>query len=996
MPSEGGVPKRISYTDSFRISICAWSEDNSTVYFTSPHQQAFYKHSNIFKISIDGGLPESLELGHAKHISFGSNNRCVIGRNTDGVERWKRYRGGTAGKIWIDNEGKGNFVEWTGVNGNFNCPMWVGERIYFLSDHEGISNIYSIQSDGEDLKKHTNHKNYFAKQANTDGKTIVYAAGGDLYAYSIEEDTSSKIEIEYISPRVQHQRKFVDATGYLQGYAIHPEGHHLVMNTRGKLFDMGNWEGPVIPVHAEGQVRHRNVCYLNSGDGFVYVSDEGGIEHIEIYDKIKQSKRSIDGLDHGRIVKIKVSPDDNYAAIVNHKFELILIDLVKSTMHTIDRAKNLWLDGFNFSPDSKWLTYAVGSSGETCSIKVFNTTDQSVNEISEGDFIDFSPDFSSCGQYIHFLSNRMYNPVYDTVYFDVNFPRTTKACCIPLTKDAMNPFVAVPKTPGEEEDFGPNKEEKKTPEVKIDFDGIVSRIVAMPIKEGNYDKLICADKKVLLLKQPIKGSLDRNIYSNAVKPSGSITCWDFNFQREKTLVDGVSDFSISSKSQTLIYRSANKLRVLSLEADVSSKKGSGNSRKTGWIDLSRVKVPVIPAKEWVQIFGEIWRLQKEQFWVENLSKVDWDVVWNRYRPLADRLGSRAELSDLAWEMQGELGTSHAYEIGGDYRQSRYYGTGFLACDFSYDKKEDAYRIDRILNGDGWNKTYISPLRQPGLNINEGDFIVSINNIPLNASLTPNEVLVNHSGDTLILGIKGQSEKAVRNLHVQTQSAETMVRYRDWVEKKRAYVHEKTNGKIGYVHIPNMAPFGYSEFHRYYLTESKKEGLILDVRYNGGGHVSQLLLEKLNRKQIGYDIARWKEGYDAYPEHAVNGPLVALTNEFAGSDGDIFSHCFKLMKLGPLVGRRTWGGVIGIWPRHFLIDGSVTTQPEFSFWFKDVGFEVENYGTDPDIFVDIAPQDYKAGKDPQLDRSIEEVLKLHQENPPYVPDFGDFPDLSLPS
>jgi tricorn protease len=363
--------------------------------------------------------------------------------------------------------------------------------------------------------------------------------------------------------------------------------------------------------------------------------------------------------------------------------------------------------------------------------------------------------------------------------------------------------------------------------------------------------------------------------------------------------------------------------------------------------------------------------------------------------LVSRVASRAEFSDLMWEMQGELGTSHAYELGGDYKPEPDFAQGFLGADFVYDAEAAGYRLTHIVRGDAWDDDADSPLCEPGLDIAEGDVLLAVAGRRLSRELAPQQALVNLAGERVLLTFAGRAGSAEpRTVTVKTLRSEQPARYRAWVEVNRARVHAATDGRIGYVHIPNMGPSGYAEFHRAFLAEVVHQGLIVDVRYNGGGHVSQLLLEKLARRRIGYDVQRWGMP-ESYPAYAVLGPLVAIANEWAGSDGDIFSHAFKLMKLGPLVGKRTWGGVIGISPKDSLIDGGVTTQPEYSFWFEDVGWGVENYGTDPDIEVEITPEDWVAGRDPQLERAIAEALRLLAENPPLVPDFGNRPRLGLP-
>ncbi|MGK0390003.1 MAG: tricorn protease [Maribacter sp.] len=993
IPAEGGIPKRMTFIAGFKSNICSWSNDGNHIYFSSSYQEPFKKNQTLYQINKNGGLPEKLHLGHGKNISYGTKNRCVIGRNTQGIERWKRYRGGTSGVLWIDNKGKGEFKEWEGIKGNYASPMWIGERIYFISDHEGIANIYSINNNGKDIQQHTEHKDFFCKQATADGKTIVYAAGSDIYQLNITSNKNKKIDIIYHSPRVQCQRKFVDASKYLQGYDIHPKGHSLVINTRGKSFETANWEKIVHNIPAKDGVRQRLVRYMSDGKSFLLVTDENGSEQIEIHHKKNKKITRLKKLNYGRARDIKISPNNKYAAIANHKAQLILINLEKFTSKIIDTSAEIFIEGFNWSKDSQWICYGNRCENHRGNISVYSIKNKVSTIITENDFNDHRPAFSLCGNYIYFLSNRIFNPVYDSVYFDLNFPRSTKPFCIILNKNAENPFLAKPLTPGEEEPD--ESKEQKINTVEIDFENITERIVEMPVKEGIYEDLTVTSKYIITLSQPIQGSLTRNIYSDNVAPIGELKMWDLLMSEEKKIARGVGDFKISSSSETLVYSAGKKLRVLALNPEIKLSCETTPSRKTGWIDLSHIRVPVMPNKEWIQIFDEMWRMQQENYWTEDMSGIDWDKIYQRYRPLVNRIGSRGELSTLAWEMQGELGTSHAYEIGGDYKAAPNYSIGFLGCDFTYDTKTKGYKITHIVNGDNWHPEYASPLKRPGANIEIGDTIIAINHISLDESLSPYEALVNQAGNEVTLTIKsGKKEKIVR---VKTLHDEQKLRYREWIEKNRKYVHEKTNGKVGYVHLPNMAPEGYSEFHRYYEMEAHRGSLIIDVRFNGGGHVSQLILEKLNRKVLGLREARWrKKTTYHYPDHSVYGHMVTLTNEYAGSDGDIFSHSFKMLGLGKLIGRRTWGGVVGIWPRHFLIDGSLTTQPEFASWFNDVGYGVENYGTDPDIFVDIAPQDYKAGIEPQLDRAIEEINAEIKDKPVVYPDFGKRPDLSLPS
>jgi len=531
---------------------------------------------------------------------------------------------------------------------------------------------------------------------------------------------------------------------------------------------------------------------------------------------------------------------------------------------------------------------------------------------------------------------------------------------------------------------------------QIDFEDIHLRVLTVPLPAGIYGQVAGLNKRRVLVTQfPVEGILDKSWLSDEEEPNGTLLIYDFVNAKTETLATKVSDFRLSRDHKTLAYRSGKRLRVIPAGHKPDEKhEQAPPSRESGWIDLSRVRCAVVPTREWQQMYREAWRLQREFFWSADMSGVDWQKVYDRYYPLLERIATRGEFSDLMWEMQGELGTSHCYEFGGDYRQPPRYSVGFLGAQFEWDESAGGYRITHILTGDPWLEDVDSPLNEPGVNARVGEVLLAINGRRLTRAFTPHEALLHHAGVPVELTLQGL-DGSVRTVVTKTLSDEAKLRYRAWVRRNREYVHQRTNGQVGYVHIPDMGAWGFSEFHRGFMAEIARPALIVDVRANGGGSVSPLLLEKLARKRLGYDVPRWGKP-TPYPYDSVMGPIVAITDERAGSDGDMFSHAFKLMKIGVLIGKRTWGGVIGIWPKSVFVDQGLTTQPEYAFWFYDVGWRVENYGTDPDIEVDYAPQDYAAGRDPQLERAVEEILKQIEVNPPRLPDFEPRPKLPLPA
>ena len=1185
MAAAGGPARRMTYLGA-HVRVLGWTPDGAKIVFASNARQPFLRQFALFTVDAhpadpaNGNPIEELPFGPAHAVSFGPGGRAVLGRFTAEPANWKRYRGGTAGQLWIDAQGDGAFSRFlAGLGGNIACPLWVGAgdaaRIYFVSDHEGVGNLYSSRTDGSDLRRHTDHADFYVRNPAGDGQRIVYHAGADLYVFTFASGASRRLDVVFAGPRVQRNRKFTDAARFLDGARLHPTGRALAVTTRGKAFGFYNHDGPVIQYGKRSGVRYRLPEWLNDGQHMLLVSDEPGEECIEIHAPSPDDRlRRIEGLDIGRPVALKVSPTEDKIAISNHRHELLVVDVSAdfqgdspaSRVTLVDRSAFRPIMGMDWSPDGRWIAYACSQSAQTTAIRLYRLADGAAPAraaahpnpitITRPVLHDVRPAFDPDGNYLYFLSYREFNPVHDALHFDLGFPWGMRPYLITLRADVPNPLVAHPELeedddahdkhgdeddedadcdsednedsedsedaeesgggegnddaweddadaqddggsdeePGDEDEVegddpysrrpfsttaagepparrgaaalrrparAQGKPHGKHKRVRIDLDGIENRIAAFPVTDARYGQIAGIPGKVLFTSFEAHGALDHDDDENAPQ-SGSLRCFTFKDLKTETLAENVAWFEISRNRKKLLYASGRRLRVIN--AGDKAPGESGGPRKSGWLDLQRVKVSVDPQTEWEQMLREAWRLQRDHFWTEDMSQVDWAGVYRRYFPLIARVSSRSEFSDLLWEMQGELGTSHAYEWGGDYRAQPHFNQGFLGATFTWDPAAHGYRVGDIVVGDPWDPEASSPLVGPGIDVRPGDLLLAVNGQLLDEQTGPAQLLVNHAGQDVLLTFQarphgsrtgralpaaaqdgGQNGDAAdghaggaaapgagstapsvgaastesqgagaqdgsqddehnggqpdahstRSAVVRAISAETPARYRAWVEGNRRRVHELSQGRAGYVHIPDMGATGYAEFHRGFLAEVDRDALIVDVRFNGGGDVSQLILEKLARRRVGYDISRWG-GTMPYPTESAAGPLVALTNEAAGSDGDIFCHTFKLLKLGPLIGKRTWGGVVGINPRTALVDGTVTTQPEFSFWFEDVGWGVENYGTEPDIEVDITPHDYAAGRDPQLERAVQEALAQIAQRPVLKPDLSTRPSRALPT
>lgn len=1067
---EAMEPQRLTYLGEDTRCV-GWSRNGADIIFTSNAGAAFARIFSLAKVSRKGGPCQALNIGPAAHISFSAQKGQVIGRHTWDPARWKRYRGGTAGQLWIDKDETGAFERLIRLEGNLTRPLWVGSRIYFGSDHEGICNIYSCTPEGADLRRHSEHDSFYIRYPNSDGKRIVYQCGGDIYILESEQAKPRKIDITVHTQRPKLFRKFVSSTKYLESYSLSPQGSHMVCGARGKPFTLAHWEGPVEQLGKRDGVRYRLLRW--SPQGPICVCDESGEEEIGIFLEAEEGRFKClsKGHDIGRVLDLGLSPCGEKLWFTNHRHELFALSFPhlkttdkakgsaasKKALATSKKGKGLSatekikgedhnkaaksrlgkalkpslikvaqdkfqrIESASWSPDGLWLAYAQSVNRQDSQIFIWSWDSKKAKAVTTSPFRDWAPDFDPEGRYLYFLSCRDFDPVADNVFFEYSFPKAARPYLITLQKEQPDPFVDRPRPPGEEprelpspyleeskgkktkaalkksqekivERVDRSKNTDKEPatlkKIRIDFEGITKRIRVFPIDEERYFGVVGAKGKVLLGLSAVRPCLGSARAENE-QPSGALAVYDLKKLELTTPVRGVSGFDVSLDRSTVIYRSKSALRVLKIANLAQTTADRSTNREHGWIDLSRIKVSVKPLPEWQQMLNEAWRLMRDNFWDPNMANVDWKKILQQYQPLLKRLSSRHEFSDLLWEFQGELGTSHAYEWGGDYILGPQYSQGKLAATVKWDEKAKAYSITELAQGDPWAEKLTSPLALLANPLQPGDLIKAVNGNQLSQSEPPEKFLVNQAEQWVTLSVirkasslgksKAKEEKAV----VRALRHETPVRYRSWVEANREAVHKRSQGKLGYLHIPNMMAQGFAEFHRSYYSEVERDGLIVDVRFNGGGNVSALLLEKLSRRRLGFDIQRSGQPVP-YPQESPAGPLVAITNEQAGSDGDIFSHCFKLMKLGPLLGKRTWGGTIGIWPRHDLVDGTVTTQPEFAFWFKDVGWGVENYGTDPDEEIDIRPQDWQGGIDPQLDRAVALGLELLKDNPPLSP------------
>ncbi|MFJ8104674.1 S41 family peptidase [Streptomyces sp. NPDC096132] len=986
-PVDGGPATRLTHWGSWQTRVRGWTPDGD-ILVVSTHDQATLRRSWARAVPVDGGPATTLPYGPVGAVAHGPHTVLLSAPMGREAAHWKRYRGGTAGKLWIDRDGSGEFVRLhEELDGNIEYPVWAGDRIAFLSDHEGTGALYSSLADGSDLRRHTPLEGFYARHATGDGTRIVYMSAGELWLLDdLDGAEPRRLAIRLGGQRTDRRPYPVTPARWLGGAAPDHTARGSAVEIRGAVHWVTHRSGPARALAAVPGVRARlpRTFRTEGEEWVVWVTDAEGADALEFAPATGQvagaTPRRLAAGRLGRVLELAMAPDGSRAAVAAHDGRLLLVERESGEVRELDRSADGDVSDLVFSPDSAWLAWSHPGPRPLAQLKLANVTDLSVTEATPLRFRDYAPAFTLDGKHLAFLSTRAFDPVYDEHVFDLSFPAGARPHLITLAATTPSPFG--PQRHGRPFD-APDKEEtpdsEGTPATRIDLEGLADRIVPFPVEAGRYSGLAAAKDGVLWLRHPVRGVLGASRANpDDPDPHTELERYDLVQQRFEHLAGDADGFEVSGDGKRLLLWTDGKLKVVPSDRRAS---GDEDSDTNITVDLGRIRQTVDPAAEWRQMFDETGRIMRDNFWREDLGGVDWDGVLDRYRPLLDRVATRDDLVDVLWEVHGELGTSHAYVSppGGYGRGAR---QGLLGADIS--RHEDGtWRIDRVLPSETSDPDARSPLAAPGVAVRAGDAILAVSGHPVDPVTGPGPLLVGTAGKVVELTISPAGGGEPRHAAVVPVADEEALRYHAWVADRRAYVHEASGGRLGYLHVPDMQAPGWAQIHRDLRVEVAREGLVVDVRENRGGHTSQLVVEKLARRIVGWDVPRGMRP-SSYPEDAPRGPVVAVANEFSGSDGDIVNAAIKALGIGPVVGARTWGGTIGIDSRYHLVDGTLVTQPKYAIWLEGYGWGVENHGVDPDVEVVCAPQDYAAGRDVQLDEAVRLALAALESTPAKTP------------
>ncbi|PYC68054.1 peptidase S41 [Streptomyces tateyamensis] len=1010
-PVDGGQAHRLTYWGAAaRTRLSTWTAQGEPVAVTSAGQPTALQ-AWAHAVPLDGGEPRRLPYGPVGHLAFephrigvpqAEGGGRVLLLSAVGMEpaRWKRYRGGNAGKLWIGETG-GEFTRvHAELDGNLESPMWVGDRIAFLSDHEGTGRLYSSRPDGSDLRAHGAPDGFYARNAATDGTRIVWHRAGGLWQLdSLDPGAEPRpLQVRPAGPRAARRSHPLAAAGQVESAAPDGTGRAVAAVVRGTVHWLTHREGPARALAETPGVRARLARVVppageEGTEGVLWVTDAAGDDALEyLPDALGalghgSGTRRIAAGRLGRVLSLAVAPDGNQVALAAHDGRLLLVTLADGAVRELAHSQDGEVSGLAFAPESDWLAWSQPTLAPW-SLRQIMLCELATGDVAEATpqrFLDTSPAFTADGRHLAFLSQRSFDPVYDSHSFDLSFPTGARPYLITLAADTPSPFG--PMRAGRPVDGAEEKEgaeadrpaegegEEQPGGTVVDLTGLADRIVPFPVEAGRFGVLRTAKDGVLWTRYQVVGELgDDAAGPDDERPGPVLERFDLRKLRAEQLVDSLDAFQVSADGARLAVLDGGELRI------VPADRKAGEEDETR-VDLGRLRVTVDPPAEWRQMFEENGRLMRDNFWRADLGGVDWAGVLDRYRPLLDGLGSHDDLVDLLWEVVGELGTSHAYVSPPGRGGAASRPQGRLGADLVRDGQE--WKVLRVLPGESSDPRARSPLAAPGVAVRPGDVLLAVDGRPVDPVSGPAPLLAGTAGQPVELTVR-RPDGTVRHPVAVPLADDEALRYHDWVRGRRAAVRELSGGRLGYLHVPDMMSAGWAQLHRDLRVELAREGLLVDLRENRGGHTSQLVVEKLARRIVGWGRGRDLATADPYPGDAPRGPVVALADEHSGSDGDIVNAAIQALGIGPVVGTRTWGGVIGIDNRYCLVDGTAVTQPKYATWLEGYGWGVENHGVTPDVEVPIAPHDWAAGADPQLTRAVRMALEALAVNPARTP------------
>jgi tricorn protease len=987
MPAKGGVPKQLTYYPArgplpprwgYDNQVYGWTLDGTAVLFRSMRYGWDLTDTRLYTVPVAGGLPEPMPMPVSGSGDFSPDGKAIVySPLVRDFRTWKRYEGGWAQDLYVFDLAASQATQITDHARADRDPMWVGDRIYFSSDRDGKLNLYAFDPATRRTEQLTRHATYDVRWPSTDHEgTIVYELNGELQVFDIRSKTSKAIAIEVPSDGVAMRPSRVSAANLIEHFGLSPKGKRAVFAARGDIFTVPIEKGPTRNLTRSSNGHDKAPNWSPDGKHIVFISDRSGEEELYMVgqDGSGEPEQLTDG-GTGMRYRPLWSPDGKWIVSADKNGKILVLDVKsKKLIEVADEKINQSTD-YAWSPNGGYLAFSLSDNNGFRSIHIWSAKDKTLRRITGPYFNEFEPVWDSEGKYLFYLSDRQLAPQVGSLEWNYVVDRETGIFALALRKDVPHPFPPESDEVSTEEEKSDDDKDKKDDKkkkdvIKIDFDGLAERVARVPVEEDNYYNL-----------NAIKGHLlytrGRAFYygrSSDQKPALKIFAMEK--REEKTIAEDTPRYVLSGDGSKVLVREGSAYNLYDAKPDPGKKKT---------LSTKDLEVDRIPAEEWATIFNEVWRRLRDFFYAGNMHGYDWKAIRDQYKPLLAHVGHRADLNYVIGEMIAELNASHCYVAGGDFETPDRPKVALPGARFELDKEAGRYRIAKILRGQNEEERYRAPLTEIGIDVNEGDYVLAIDGKPLTANENPYRMLLHKSDRPVELTVNAKpTTKDARKVTFKPITSEHKLAYLKWVTRNRKLVDEATGGRVGYLHIPDMGTDGIREFIKWYYGQIRKEGLVVDVRGNGGGNVSQMLIERLSRKLLSVDYSRNSEYAWTYPQWVFHGHIVCLLNETSASDGDIFPAMFKKAGLGPLIGKRSWGGVVGYSGHGQLLDGGSVAVPEYGFLSAEGQWAIENYGVEPDIVVENDPRLVIEGRDPQLERGIKEVMKKIEAAPKRVP------------
>lgn len=976
MPATGGEPLRVTYTATNSRDdlgdrmgpnniVMTWTPDGQRIVYRNRISDGF--SGKLFTVDKEGGLSEAIPLPEGGFCSYSPDGKqLAYNRVMREFRTWKYYKGGMADDIWVYNPNSKTVENITNNVAQDIFPMWIGDEIFFLSDRDRIMNIFVYNTKTKQTAKVTDFTEYDVKFPSASGNTIVFENGGYIYKMDAATRKAEKVNITLASDNIYARTDLKDGANYVTAASLSPDGARMVVTSRGEVFNLPVEKGVTKNITRSPGAHDRDAQWSPDGTQIAYISDATGETELYLQNAAGGEPMQLTHKNDTYIRGFKWSPDSKKIVYMDRKNRVNLLDVASGKVSLLLQDPMGVPGGVTFSPDSEWLTYTRMGKNEINVVYVYNIAEKKEYPVTDKWYNSSSPVFSADGKYLIFSSARDFNPTYGSLEWNHVYNNMYGVYIALLSKDTSSPFMqkdaevaasnAAPKS-GDKKPAD-KKEVADASLVKFDPDGITDRIVRLPLSPSYYGNFYSDGNKVYYWGR------------------GGTKMYDLVSQKEESIADGAS-MDVTYDGKKALFFKGRQIYVTNLP--------SGKTELTTPVNLSNMKITVDYPKEWAQIFDEAWRAYRDGFYQESMHGVDWKAIKEKYAVLLPYVKTRLDLNYIIGEMIGELNCGHAYVNPGETEQPKRINTGLLGAEITRDKS-GFFRLEKIFPGASWSKELRSPLMEPGVDVKAGEYIVAIDGVPTNTVKDMYSLLVGKAEIPTEISLNAKPQlSGARKVVISPLANEYPLIHYNWVQDNIKKVDQASNGRIGYIYIPDMGPEGLNEFARYFYPQLDKEGLIIDDRANGGGNVSPMILERLSREPYRLTMGRGTSHVGTVPDAVQVGPKVCLINKYSASDGDLFPWGFRALGLGKLIGTRTWGGIVGISGSLPYMDGTDIRVPFFTSYDPKTGqWIIENHGVDPDILIDNDPVKEWNGEDQQLNRAIEEVMKQLQDRKPLAP------------